>query len=904
MAFTIEQVQRPALVIAHNKTLAAQLCNEFRELFPDNSVEYFVSYYDYYQPEAYVPAQDLYIEKDSSINEEIERLRHAATASLFGRRDVIVVASVSCIFGLGSPEKYDRMMLLLKKGEMVDRDAVLRKLVDIQYSRNDKALGRGTLPRARRDARGLPGLRRDRLPRGLLRRRDRGDPALRPAHRRGAAGARARRHLAGHALRRPTSETIERARRRDPRRAGGALRRSSRSEGKLLESHRLRQRTQFDMEMLRELGFCNGIENYSRILDGRQPGERPVLPARLLPGRLRLLHRRVAPDGAADRRHVRGRPLAQADAGGLRLPAAERARQPAADLRRVPPASRRRSCSSRPRRATSSATTRRGSSSRSCARPASSTPRSTCARRKNQIDDLMNEIRKRVEVEERTLVTTLTKKMSEDLTDYLLEYGFRVRYLHSEIDTLERIQIIRELRLGEYDVLVGVNLLREGLDLPEVSLVAILDADKEGFLRGETSLIQTIGRAARNIRGKVIMYADKETRRCAARSARPTAAARSRSPTTRSTASRRRRSRRASPTSRTSCMVESKVPAGRGRKRAPRRRACRPRRCGATMVELEEEMLAAADDLRFEYAAKLRDEIKALRRELDEAEAERLKRLSRRSANPWLGWVGVGRRDVARLALSGSRRCAALRARSCAGRRAPRAAPGSRQASKLPDGAQRLTYRHRPAHDHARTEPDRLHGDQEKPQVDGYITRIRPDLIYANGKVPRVDILHLHHGVWVNLGAQGRDVGGLPAERFFAAGEEKTIFTIPKGYGYAYKASSVWVLNHMIHNLITDAGAGLPDLHDRLHPGDVARRRRASGRSRPIWMDVQNGKLYPVFDVRKGAGTNGRYTYPTQAPRRPTAAARARTSGSSTATACSSPPPATCIPAACTPTSG
>ena len=509
MAFAIEQVQRPSLVIAHNKTLAAQLCNEFREFFPNNAVEYFVSYYDYYQPEAYVPAQDLYIEKDSSINQEIERLRHSATASLFGRRDVIVVASVSCIFGLGSPEKYDRLMLMLKRGEMIDRDAVLRKLVDIQYTRNDSVLGRGSFRVRGETLEVFPAYAEtayravffgdeietlqefDPLTGEVLKELD--YAAVWPAT-----------HYA-------TDRDDDRARGGgDPRRARDALQ-GARGAGQAARvapaapAHAVRHG---DAARARLLQRDRELLAHPRRPRARRPA---LLPARLLPGRLRLLHRRVAPDGAADRRHVRGRPLAQADAGGLRLPAAERARQPAPDLRRVPAAHARRSCSCRPPRATSSATTRAAIVEQIVRPTGVVDPEVDVRETKNQIDDLMDEIRKRVEVEERTLVTTLTKKMSEDLTDYLLEYGFKVRYLHSEIDTLERIQIIRELRLGEFDMLVGVNLLREGLDLPEVSLVAILDADKEGFLRGETSLIQTIGRAARNVRGKVIMYADKET---------------------------------------------------------------------------------------------------------------------------------------------------------------------------------------------------------------------------------------------------------------------------------------------------------------------------------------------------------------------------------------------------------
>jgi len=617
MAFTIEQVQRPALVIAHNKTLAAQLCNEFREFFPKNAVEYFVSYYDYYQPEAYVPAQDLYIEKDSSINEEIDRLRHAATSALFARRDVIVVASVSCIYGLGSPEKYNSQVTLLKKGEMVDRDEVLRKLVDNMYTRNDAALGRGTF-------------------------RVRGETLeVFPAYAESAYRAvffgdeiEAIQHfdpLTGevfqdleHAGIWPATHyatdrsTIERAT-REIRDEMEARCKELEEQGKLLESHRLRQRTQFDMEMMRELGFCNGIENYSRILDGRAPGERPFCLLDFFPDDFVCFidesHQTVPQIGGMFEGD-RSRKNTLVDFG-FRLPSALDNRPQTFDefLQHTPQivfVS-----------ATPSDFERNHSSQivEQIVRPTGVIdPEVDVRETKNQIDDLMEEIRQRVEVEERTLVTTLTKKMAEDLTDYLLEYGFKVRYLHSEIDTLERIQIIRELRLGEYDVLVGVNLLREGLDLPEVSLVAILDADKEGFLRGQTSLIQTIGRAARNIRGKVIMYADKET------AAMRTAI----SETDRRRAIQVAYNEEHGITPATIqkgisdisdfLMTESKVPTGRGRRRRDTE-AMSAEDIRRTMVELEEEMLAAADDLRFEYAAKLRDEIKSLRRELNEAEA-------------------------------------------------------------------------------------------------------------------------------------------------------------------------------------------------------------------------------------------------------------------------------------------
>jgi excinuclease ABC subunit B len=617
MAFTIEQIQRPALVIAHNKTLAAQLCNEFREFFPDNAVEYFVSYYDYYQPEAYVPSSDLYIEKDSSINQEIERLRHAATASLFGRRDTIVVASVSCIFGLGSPEKYDRLMLMLKPGEMVDRDGVLRKLVDIQYSRNDTALARGSFRVRGETLEVFPAYAEtayravffgdeietvqefDPLTGELI--KDLEYAAVWPAT-----------HYA------TDQQTIDRS--------VGEIRdeleqrtKELEEQGKPLESHRLRQRTQFDMEMLRELGFCNGIENYSRILDGRAPGERPYCLIDFFPEDFVCFideSHQTVPQIGGMYEGDRSRKQTLVDYG-FRLPSALDNRPQTFDefLARTPQI------------VFVSATPgdfERNHSSHiveQIVRPTGVVdPEVDVRETKNQIDDLMEEIRKRVEVEERTLVTTLTKKMAEDLTDYLLEYGFKVRYLHSEVDTLERIQIIRELRLGEFDILVGVNLLREGLDLPEVSLVAILDADKEGFLRGETSLIQTIGRAARNIRGKVIMYADKET----------AAMRKAIKETDRRRAIQVAYNEEHGITATTIqkgisdisdfLMQESKVPTGRGRRRRDTE-GMTAEELRRTIVELEEEMLAAADDLRFEYAAKLRDEIKSLRRELQETEA-------------------------------------------------------------------------------------------------------------------------------------------------------------------------------------------------------------------------------------------------------------------------------------------
>jgi excinuclease ABC subunit B len=617
MAFAIEQVQRPALVIAHNKTLAAQLCNEFREFFPENAVEYFVSYYDYYQPEAYVPAQDLYIEKDSSINEEIDRLRHAATSALFARRDVVVVASVSCIYGLGSPQKYNAQVTLLKKGEMVDRDEILRKLVDNMYTRNDASLGRGSF-RVRGETLEVFPAYAESAYRAVffgdeIEQIQHFDPLTGEVFQEvGHAGIWPATH---YATDRVTIEgTINQIRDELEQRC-----KELEEEGKLLESHRLRQRTQFDMEMLRELGYCNGIENYSRFLDGRAPGERPFCLLDFFPDDFVCFvdesHQTVPQIGGmyeGDR--SRKQTLVEY---GFRLPSALDNRPQTFDeyLQHTPQI------------VFVSATPgefERNHASRiveQIVRPTGIVdPEVDVRETKNQIDDLMEEIRKRVETEERTLVTTLTKKMAEDLTDYLLEYGFRVRYLHSEIDTLERIQIIRELRLGEFDILVGVNLLREGLDLPEVSLVAILDADKEGFLRGETSLIQTIGRAARNVRGTVIMYADKET--AAMRSAIDE--------TNRRRAIQVAYNEEHGITPATIqkgisditdfLMMESKVPTGRGRRKRDTE-GMSAEEIRKTIVELEEEMLAAADDLRFEYAAKLRDEIKALRRELEEAEA-------------------------------------------------------------------------------------------------------------------------------------------------------------------------------------------------------------------------------------------------------------------------------------------
>src|SRR5919106_1469261 len=615
MGFVIEQIQKPTLVLAHNKTLAAQLCSEFREFFPDNAVEYFVSYYDYYQPEAYVPAQDLYIEKDSSINDEIDRLRHAATASLFARRDVIIVASVSCIYGIGSPQLYREQMQLFKVGDGVARQEVSRKLVGRQYRRNDSTLGRGTF-RARGEVLEIyPAYAESAYRIQLF-----GDEIEAIQHFDPLTGEIL--DVIDHVSVWPAShyavkeETMERAVEEIERELRNRIAYFD-EHGKQLEAHRLQQRTRYDMEMLRELGFCPGIENYSRILDGRPSGSPPYTLIDYFPDDFILFvdesHQTIPQLGGMYEGDF-SRKSTLVDFG-FRLPSAVDNRPLKFDefLDRIGQMVLVSATPGPWERAESSQIVEQ------IVRPTGIVdPEVEVRETKNQIDDLMNEVRVRAERDERVLVTTLTKKMAEDLTEYLLEHGFRVRYLHSEIDTLERIQIIRELRLGEYDVLVGVNLLREGLDLPEVSLVAILDADKEGFLRGETSLIQTIGRAARNVEGKVLMYAEKQT----------AAMRKAIDETDRRRAIQLQYNVDHGITAETIVkgisditeflMGDSKVPKSR-RRRREKRVDMEPHEIEQTIVELEEEMLAAAEELRFEYAAKLRDEIRDLRRELDEA---------------------------------------------------------------------------------------------------------------------------------------------------------------------------------------------------------------------------------------------------------------------------------------------
>ncbi|MDX6605640.1 MAG: excinuclease subunit [Solirubrobacterales bacterium] len=613
MAATIERVQRPALVIAHNKTLAAQLCNEFREFFPENAVEYFVSYYDYYQPEAYVPAQDLYIEKDSSINDEIDRLRHAATASLFARDDVIIVASVSCIYGIGSPDLYREQMQLFKVGDWIDRQDVFRKLVGMQYRRNDQNLARGAF-RARGEVLEIfPAYAESAYRIQLF-----GDEIEAIQHFDPLTGEVL--DVIDHVSVWPASHYV--VKEETMERAVDEIERELRNQvahfeehGKQLEAHRLQQRTRYDMEMMRELGFCPGIENYSRILDGRPPGSPPYTLIDYFPDDFVLFvdesHQTIPQLGGMYEGDF-SRKSTLVDFG-FRLPSAVDNRPLKFDefLDRIGQMVLVSATPGPWERAESSNVVEQ------IVRPTGIVdPEVEVRETRNQIDDLMNEVRIRSEKDERVLVTTLTKKMAEDLTEYLLEHGFRVRYLHSEIDTLERIQIIRELRLGEYDVLVGVNLLREGLDLPEVSLVAILDADKEGFLRGETSLIQTIGRAARNVEGRVLMYADKETdamRKAIGETDRRRAIQVAYNEEHNITA--------ATVTKGISDMTEFLAMESNAPRRRRRRRdetaTKTPEELEKLVIELEEEMLAAADDLRFEEAARIRDELKELRADLD-----------------------------------------------------------------------------------------------------------------------------------------------------------------------------------------------------------------------------------------------------------------------------------------------
>jgi excinuclease ABC subunit B len=624
IAWTIERVQRPTLILAPNKSLAAQLAQEMKEFFPENRVEYFVSYYDYYQPEAYIPSSDTFIEKDSSINDEIDRLRHSATAALLTRRDTIVVASVSCIYGMGDPEEYRGNLLELHVGVDYDQRSILKRLVELQYDRNDVALGRANF-------------------------RVRGDTIeIQPAYdevvtRIEMFGDTVERisvvdPLTGEPISEPSEVVVFPAthyvtgrERLDRAVAGIEVELAERlavfdAEGKLLEAQRLRMRTKFDLEMIGEVGYCNGIENYSMHIDGRVPGEPPFTLLDYFPDDWLLV---------VDESHVTVPQLHGQFAGdrsrkqtliehGFRLPSAAENRP----LRFEEVMERINQCvflSATP------ADFEIGISSRvveQIVRPTGLVdPEIEVRPTKGQIDDIIAMVGQRVEVGERVLVTTLTKKMAEDLSEYLTEQGLRVRYMHSNTDTVQRIEILRALRLGEFDVLVGINLLREGLDLPEVSLVAILDADKEGFLRSETSLIQTIGRAARNVNGTVVMYADRSTK----------AMERAIGET------RRRRERQLAynaehgidpQTVRKAVgdILDVLRPAGRTTPDLKRDRRSRERtkvveelralpesELARLILTLEEEMNQAAAELRFEYAARLRDEVKELRRELRDA---------------------------------------------------------------------------------------------------------------------------------------------------------------------------------------------------------------------------------------------------------------------------------------------
>ncbi|MEA2516708.1 MAG: excinuclease subunit [Actinomycetota bacterium] len=615
MAWALEQIQKPTLVIAPNKSLAAQLCNEFKQFFPRNSVEYFVSYYDYYQPEAYVPSSDTYIEKDSSINDEIERLRHSATSALLQRNDVLIVASVSCIFGLGSPEEYLQQVVSVARGGTADRDFITQRLVDIQYERNDVNFIRGKF-RVRGDTIEIfPAyeetairvelfgdtvdriIQLDPLTGEIIRELD--HTTIYPASHYVASKARMERAIIQIEAELKDRLTV------------------LEKERKLLEAQRLRMRTNYDLEMMREVGFCSGIENYSRHIEGREPGSRPNTLLDYFPKDFLIVidesHVTVPQIGGMYEGDMsRKRTLVE---HGFRLPSAMDNRPLRFDefLDRI-------------NQVVMMSATPGSFELREGGKPIEQLVRPTglidpevvIKPTKGQIDDLLEEIRKRTEVDQRVLVTTLTKKMAEDLTDYLLESGIRVRYLHSDIDTVERMEILRDLRLGEFDVLVGINLLREGLDLPEVSMVAILDADKEGFLRSQTSLIQTIGRAARHVEGQVVMYADEVTdsMRFAINETQRR----------RMIQTKYNEENNIDPHSIRKAVNDILI-SGLGRNRdghVPSKSKSRrrepiggsPEELQRLVLQLEEEMHQAAEDLRFEYAARIRDEIADLKREL------------------------------------------------------------------------------------------------------------------------------------------------------------------------------------------------------------------------------------------------------------------------------------------------
>ena len=616
IAWTIEKVQKPTIVLAPNKALAAQLANEFRQLFPENRVEYFVSYYDYYQPEAYMPQTDTYIEKDATVNDEIDRLRHAATAGLLVREDVIIVASVSAIYGLGSPEQYEGQLLRLVQGVEHPMDAAIKRLVEIQYERNEINLIRGKF-RVRGDTLEVfPSYEET-----IVRIQFWGDEVERIVRINPVTGEVIE-EMSELFVFPATHYVTERER---LLKAVGSIEEELEErlaelegKGKMLEAQRLRMRTNYDLEMMREVGFCSGIENYSRHLDGRSPGEAPYTLLDYFPDDYLMV---------VDESHVTVPQIGGQYEGdrsrkevlvehGFRLPSAMDNRPLRFD-EWLDRANQLIFLSATP------SDFEIGHSTQvveQIIRPTGLVDPEVMIRpTKGQIDDLLDEIRGRAVRDQRVLVTTLTKKMAEDLTDYLLEMGVRARYMHSEIDTLQRVQIMRELRLGDFDVLVGINLLREGLDLPEVSLVAILDADKEGFLRSQTSLVQIIGRAARNVDGQVIMYADNITD--------------SMKKAIYETNRRRELQREwneehgidpqtvRKKVSDILELVQSETPAGDRRRREIDRRApidLEGDDLARLVMSLEEEMHEAAKELRFEYAARLRDEVDELKRELRE----------------------------------------------------------------------------------------------------------------------------------------------------------------------------------------------------------------------------------------------------------------------------------------------
>jgi excinuclease ABC subunit B len=644
-AWLVEKVQRPTLVMAPNKTLAAQLANEFRELLPDNAVEYFVSYYDYYQPEAYVPQTDTYIEKDSSINEEVERLRHSATMSLLTRRDVIVVASVSCIYGLGTPEEYVNRCVRLEVGQEIERDKLLRQFVDVQYTRNDLSFTRGTF-RVRGDTIEVFPVYQELA----IRIEMFGDEIERLSVLHPMTGEVVSDEEAAFVF--PATHYVAGPERMERAIAGIGTELEDRlaeleRQNKMLESQRLRMRTTYDIEMMRQVGFCSGIENYSRHIDGRGPGTPPHTLLDYFPEDFMLVidesHVTVPQIGGMYEGDMsRKRTLVE---HGFRLPSAmdNRPLKWEEFLDRIG------------QTVYLSATPGPYEMSRvkddaveQVIRPTGLVdPRIVVKQTKGQIDDLMHEITVRAERDERVLVTTLTKKMAEDLTDYLLENGVRVRYLHSEVDTLRRVELLRELRMGEYDVLVGINLLREGLDLPEVSLVSILDADKEGFLRSGTSLIQTIGRAARHVSGEVHMYADDITpsmrkaidetnRRRDKQTAYNEANGIDPQPLRKKIADilddivRGEEDELIGGSGRTQSRGKTPIPGMSSTSKTAgqhaRELANMPRHDLALLIQqLQDQMHAAAAELQFELAARLRDEVNELKRELRAMDAAGVK---------------------------------------------------------------------------------------------------------------------------------------------------------------------------------------------------------------------------------------------------------------------------------------